>query len=106
MAGDNVQPAISETARGVAIRVKAVPGASRDQLAGMLGDRLKLSVSAPPEGGKANKAICALLADVLGVAKRDVAVASGHTRPQKTVEAAGISASIAIEKISRILSNS
>ena len=39
------------------IRVKAVPGASRDEIAGPLGDRLKIRIAAPPEGGKANKAI-------------------------------------------------
>lgn len=67
------------------LRVKAVPGASRDEIAGALGDRLKIRVSAPPEGGKANKAICALLAKKIGVRLRSVRIASGSASPEKTI---------------------
>jgi|GEM_PF-329538 len=67
------------------VRVKAVPGASRDEIAGVLGDRLKVRVSAPPEGGKANKAICKLIAKKLGAAPRKVAVTSGASGAAKTV---------------------
>lgn len=73
------------TPEGVVIRVKAVPGASRDQIAGVLGDRLKVKVAAPPEGGKANKAICALLAKELGVKPGQVEIVSGATNPEKVV---------------------
>ena len=74
----------------VLIRVKAVPGASRDTLAGVLGDRLKIRVGAPPEGGKANRAIAALLAGAMGVKERDVEVVSGLTNPEKLVLVRGI----------------
>lgn len=73
----------------IEIRIKAVPGASRDALGGMLGDRLKVRVSAPPEGGKANKAIAALLARELGVRPAQVEIIAGHTSPEKTVRVAG-----------------
>lgn len=66
--------------------IKAVPGARRDQIAGPLGDRLKVRISAPPEDGRANEAICALIAHALGLRPRDVRVISGHTRPAKTLE--------------------
>lgn len=74
---------------GVLIRVKAVPGAKRDEIVGVLGDRLKVRVSAPPEGGKANEAIRALLAERLGVKSRDVRVAQGASSAEKTIEVAG-----------------
>lgn len=76
---------------GVLIRVKAVPGARRDEIAGVLSDRLKIRVSAPPEGGRANKAICALLAGVLRVRGRDVTLHSGPTGPEKTLHVSGVS---------------
>ncbi|MCA9303016.1 MAG: DUF167 domain-containing protein [Phycisphaerales bacterium] len=74
------------------ILVKAVPGASRDQIVGPLGDRLKVRVSAPPEGGRANKAICALIAQQLGISKSSVEVISGHSNPEKRVRIVGASA--------------
>lgn len=74
----------------VLIAVKAVPGAKRDEIAGRLGERLKVRVSAPPEGGKANKAICGLLAEALNVRPRDVEVVRGHTSPEKTLRVVGV----------------
>lgn len=81
---------ITSTDTGVRIRVKAVPGAKRDEIVGVLGDRLKVRVSAPPEGGKANAAIGSLLASTLGVPARDVSLASNPRNPEKTFEALGV----------------
>jgi len=75
----------------ILIRIKAVPGASRDAIAGLLGDRLKVRISAPPEDGKANKAICSLLANALGLKRAQVTLHSGHTNPEKTVRIVGCS---------------
>lgn len=77
----------------VRLLVKAVPGARRDEIAGKLGDRLKVRVSAPPEGGKANEAICAVIAEALGIRPRDVVIISGHSRSEKTLEVHGASES-------------
>lgn len=84
--------AIEATDQGVLIRVKAVPGARSDQIAGLLGERVKIRISAPPEGGKANRAIAALLAKALSVRERDVTLVSGPTSPEKTFEIAGVDA--------------
>lgn len=69
--------------------VKVVPGARRDEIAGPLGDRLKIRVSAPPEGGRANKAVCALVARALGIRASEVTVVAGHGSPEKTLRIAG-----------------
>lgn len=83
---------IRDDGDGVLIDIKAVPGAKRDEVAGVLGERLKVRVSAPPEGGKANRAVCALLAGVLGVRSNRVEVVAGHANPQKTVRVTGVDA--------------
>lgn len=50
-----------------------------------------MSVSAPPERGRANDAVVELLADRLGVPRPDVRVVAGLGARDKVVELAGIS---------------
>jgi uncharacterized protein (TIGR00251 family) len=72
------------------LRLKVVPGASRDQIAGILGDRLKIRTATAPEGGKANKAVAALLANWLNVPVRQIELVGGPTNPEKTFKVHGI----------------
>jgi uncharacterized protein (TIGR00251 family) len=69
----------------VLLPVKVVPGASRTRYMGDWSGRAKIAVAAPPEKGKANQAVVALLADLLGVRKRDVVVVAGHASALKTI---------------------
>lgn len=70
------------------LNIKVVPGASRDQIVGWLGDALKIKVTAPPEKGKANEAVVTLLAKTLGVRCDTIEIVSGHGSPAKTVDIA------------------
>jgi uncharacterized protein (TIGR00251 family) len=70
------------------LTIKVVPGTSRDQIVGWLGDALKIKVTAPPEKGKANEAVVTLLAKTLGVRRDTIAIVSGHGSPAKTVDIA------------------
>ncbi len=79
-------------AAGVTIRVKVVPGARADAVAGVLGDRLKIRVAAPPEDGRANAAVEALVARALGIPARRVRVQSGHGHPEKLIRIDGLPA--------------
>ena len=83
---------ITEHAGAVEFAVKAVPGASRDALGGLWGDAVKVRVAAPPEGGRANAAIIALLAGVLGVKVAAISIVSGQTNPVKRVRVVGVTA--------------
>jgi uncharacterized protein (TIGR00251 family) len=74
----------------ILVRLKAVPGARDDKIVGRLGDRLKVRVSAPPEAGKANKAICDLLAKALRVKSRQVRITSGRSSPNKVARITGV----------------
>ena len=82
----------------VLIAVKAVPGAKRDEVAGVLGERLKVRVSQPPEGGKANRAICELIARELGVRASAVSVVRGTSSAEKVVRVEGLNAIVVLEK--------
>jgi len=72
------------------LSLKVVPGSSRDEIVGWLGDSLKVKVRAPPEKGRANEAIVALLAERLGIDTSSISVVSGHNSPAKVVEVDGM----------------
>lgn len=90
---------LSQDGADVLIRVKAVPGAKRDQIVGPLGDRLKIRVAAPPEGGKANKAICELLAARLGLKPTAVSVDRGTSSAEKTIRVAVLTLAAATRQL-------
>jgi len=72
------------------LRVKVVPGASRTEVVGLLGAAVKVRVAAPPEGGQANREVCALLADRLGLPLAQVTVVAGPASPNKVIGLVGI----------------
>ena len=78
--------------------VRVQPRAARTEIVGVHGDALKVRVTAPPVGGAANAALVALLADALGVQKRDVRVVSGESSRSKIVEIRGAN----VENIRRL----
>lgn len=96
------QLALVDGTGGVQFGVKVVPGASRTKVMGLLGDALKLAVAAPPEGGKANRAVVALLAEALGADRANVQIVSGQTQPLKRVFIAGLNAAQVRERLARI----
>lgn len=61
------------------------PKASRDEFAGLQGERLKIRLTAPPVDGKANARLQAFLADAFGVAKREISIDSGELSRMKRV---------------------
>jgi len=81
------------------LRLRVKPGARRERLIGAHGGALKLEVAAPPERGKANGAVVALLARVLGVPRRDVAVVTGGTSQDKVVEVVGLDTAEVAERL-------
>lgn len=75
------------------LTVHVHPGARREALRGWRADgALRLDVGAPPERGRANDAVTALLAGVLGVPRGRVAVVRGHGSRTKVVEVTGLDA--------------
>ena len=50
-----------------------------------------MHVSAPPERGKANEALVALLATTLGIPRSRIEIVAGRASRKKTVEVHGLS---------------
>ncbi|MDP3817261.1 DUF167 family protein [Pseudomonas sp.] len=61
------------------------PKASRDEFAGLHGERLKIRLTAPPVEGKANAHLLAFLAAAFAVSKSQVSLESGQQSRQKRV---------------------
>jgi len=83
---------LTDSAAGAVVSVKAAPAASRDRVAGALGGRLKITVAAAAERGKANKAIAKTLGRALGVPARRVRLVAGETHPNKQFVIEGVTA--------------
>ena len=78
----------------VLLDVKVVPKSSRDRIVGELDGALKVAVSAAPERGGANRAVCRLIAAALDLRVQQVTVESGHANPRKTLRIAGTTTAI------------
>jgi uncharacterized protein (TIGR00251 family) len=72
------------------VRLRVVPGAGANAIVGRHGDAWKIRVGAPAERGAANDALLRLLAEALGLGRRDVTLVSGHGARDKIVELAGL----------------
>ena len=75
---------------GLAVKVRVMPNASKNAVTGVYtaGDgqmSLKVSTTAQPEKGKANKAVIAILSKKFGLAKSKFSVVSGLTDRNKTI---------------------
>jgi len=81
---------VREDATGITFDVQVVPRASREKIGPVVGDRLKVAVTAPPVEGEANAAVIACLAKALGVAKSSVSIVRGDASKKKTVRVAGV----------------
>ncbi len=92
-AGKSAADTAGEVAGGkakVRLRVHVRPGAGRSAVVGRYSDALHLRVAAPPVDGRANHACVELLAEVLGVAEGDLALARGEKSADKSFEIVGV----------------
>jgi len=92
-----MQP-ITSHADGVTVRVLVVPGASRTEIKGRHGDSIKVRVAAPPEGGRANRAVVDLIQKVVG---GKVELVGGAASRQKVVLIHGVDVAAASAVLDR-----
>ena len=70
---------------GTRLRLRVHPKARKHAITGVHAGALKVSVTAPPEKGKANDAVVKLLAKALDLPKGSIEIVSGETSQDKTV---------------------
>lgn len=84
---------VTKTEGGVTIEVSVRPRAGRCRVVRVVGDRLKIEVTAPPEGGRASKQVLDTVAEALGVRQSQASLLIGKRDRHKTVRVDGITVS-------------
>jgi uncharacterized protein len=72
------------------LSVRLQPRAKREEVVGERAGMVVIRVTAPPVDGKANDALCRLIAKAAGVAPSKVSVIRGHTAREKVVRVEGV----------------
>ncbi len=73
------------------LSLKIIPGASKDEMAGRMGDAVKIRLRAPAVDGKANKALIEFLSDQLQCSRAQIKILTGECARLKRVEVQGFS---------------
>jgi uncharacterized protein (TIGR00251 family) len=72
------------------LTVRLQPRARREEVVGERDGVVVIRVTAPPVDGKANEALCRLIAKKAGVAPSRVEIVRGHAAREKQVRVAGV----------------
>jgi uncharacterized protein (TIGR00251 family) len=94
---------VNETTKGVTFAVKVHPRARKNAITGMIGDALKLSLTAPPVEGRANQAVIEFFAELFEIPRSSVTIASGETSRNKVVRIAGLTKAAVVARLSAYL---
>jgi uncharacterized protein len=84
--------AIQNSPNGITFAVKVHPRAKKNAITGIVGDALKLAITAPPVDGKANAACIEFFAKLLNLPRSSVTIAAGQTSRNKVIRVAGLTA--------------
>jgi uncharacterized protein (TIGR00251 family) len=88
---------------GSVLPVRAQPGARKSAVVGEHAGALKVAVTAPPEDGRANKALIETLSGALGIKRSQIELLSGPTSREKRFLIRGIQPSALIAALERIV---
>jgi hypothetical protein len=94
---------VAEHAEGCVLPVRAQPGARRTAVVGEQAGALKVAVTAPPEAGRANKALAEALREMLGLKRSQVELLSGEKSRQKSFLVRGLTAAEVLGRIEALL---
>lgn len=92
-------PILESTAEGIVLPVQAFPGSRKNAVNGVRQGRLKVAVTQAPEKGKANDAIIEVLAEALGLKRRQISLIAGETSPLKKFLITGVELATLMERM-------
>ena len=83
--------------------IRVAPGSSRQGIVGPHGGDLKVAVREPPERGRANRAVLALLAEILRIPRSDLEVIGGAGSRSKRLLVRGLSSGSILSRLESAL---
>ena len=92
---------LREQADGILVSIKLQPRASKNLIGQVMGDELRVHVTAPPVDAAANDALVRLLAETLDCPRNQIQLVRGHTSRHKTLKIYGRSLDEVHSKLSR-----
>lgn len=95
--------AITDHAEGCILPVRAQPNARKTGVQGEQAGSLKVAVTAPPEDGRANKALVEVLREALRLRRSQVELLSGETSREKRFLIRGVGRSDLQVQLTRLL---
>ena len=82
----------TDTQHSVKFNVKVIPGAPRDEVAGVRGTAVLIRLTAKPVKGAANKALIKFLSGALQLSLTDISIVAGYHSRDKTLRVVGLDA--------------
>src|SRR5215467_1417857 len=97
---------MTESSKGISFSVKVHPRARKNAITGVIGDALKVALTAPPVEGRANQAVIEFFAELFEIPRSSVTIASGETSRNKMVRVSGISRTAVEQRLAETLKTS
>lgn len=82
---------LNQTDKGILLKVKVIPKASRMEAVGWEGDEFRIRLAAVPDKGKANEALIQFLSKILDIPKSQITLTKGDKSRHKQVLFSGLS---------------
>jgi uncharacterized protein (TIGR00251 family) len=87
---------------GVLLSIKVQPRASNNEIAGVLGNELRVKVTAPPVDSAANEGLLRFLAEKLACPRNKVELLRGHTSRHKIIRILGMNGNEVLTRLTTI----
>ena len=94
---------VTESSKGISFSIRIHPRARKNAITGVIGDALKLALTAPPVEGRANQAVIEFFAELFEIPRSSVTITSGETSRKKQVRIAGLTRATVATRLSERL---
>lgn len=79
-----------KTKEGITIEVKVEPRSSKKGISGLMGNVVKVKLTAAPVDGAANEQLIEVIADATGLRKSAIRIIRGSSAKRKIIEIKGV----------------